>query len=80
MGERHVRIEISDFVMAFAGAQKENLERVRELIRLGFTVEIDDFGSGYSSLNTLKDVPAAILKLDMRFFESTEDEINSNEW
>lgn len=67
-----LRLEITE--SAFAGAQKENLERVRELIRLGFTVEIDDFGSGYSSLNTLKDVPAAILKLDMRFFESTENE------
>lgn len=67
-----LRLEITE--TAFSGAQKEILERVRELVRLGFTVEIDDFGSGYSSLNTLKDVPAAILKLDMRFFESTENE------
>ncbi len=67
-----LRLEITE--TAFAGAQKEVLERVRELVRLGFTVEIDDFGSGYSSLNILKDVPAAILKLDMRFFESTENE------
>ena len=33
----------------------------------GFTVAMDDFGSGYSSLNTLKDVPVDVLKLDMRF-------------
>lgn len=38
-----LRLEITE--SAFAGAQKENLERVRELIRLGFTVEIDDFGA-----------------------------------
>ena len=43
---------------------------VKRLIDDGFTVEIDDFGSGYSSLNTLKDVPAQIVKLDMRFLES----------
>lgn len=39
----------------------------------GFTIEIDDFGSGYSSLNTLKDVPADILKLDMRFLEDNKN-------
>ncbi len=39
-------------------------------MELGFVVEIDDFGSGYSSLNTLKDVPAQVLKMDMRFLEN----------
>ena len=67
-----LRLEITE--TAFSGTQNEILERVRELVNLGFTVEIDDFGSGYSSLNTLKDVPAAILKLDMRFFENSENE------
>lgn len=38
-----------------------------ELHRLGFTVEMDDFGSGYSSLNMLKEIPVDVLKLDMRF-------------
>lgn len=41
----------------------------------GFCVEMDDFGSGFSSLNTLKDVPVDILKLDMKFLgaEQTPD-------
>ena len=33
----------------------------------GYTVEMDDFGSGYSSLNVLKDLPVDVIKLDMRF-------------
>ncbi|MEA5050005.1 MAG: EAL domain-containing protein [Oscillospiraceae bacterium] len=33
----------------------------------GFTVMMDDFGSGYSSLNTLKDIPIDVLKIDMKF-------------
>lgn len=48
----------------------EQLIKVAELLRFrGFQVEIDDFGSGYSSLNTLKSVPADLLKLDMKFLE-----------
>ena len=58
---------------AFAESTEQIVAAFRRLIELGFTVEIDDFGSGYSSLNTLKDVPAAILKLDMKFLVNTAD-------
>ncbi len=40
---------------------------VSRLHRHGFRIEIDDFGSGYSSLNMLKDIPADCLKIDMLF-------------
>lgn len=40
---------------------------VEELRSRGFIVEMDDFGSGYSSLNALKDIDIDKLKLDMRF-------------
>lgn len=33
----------------------------------GFNVQMDDFGSGYSSLNMLNEIPVDVLKLDMRF-------------
>lgn len=41
---------------------------LRDLKDLGFSILIDDFGSGYSSLNLLKDLTVDILKLDKEFF------------
>ena len=37
----------------------------------GLLVEMDDFGSGYSSLNMLKDVPIQVLKTDLKFLAGT---------
>ena len=45
---------------------------VDKLRSLGFTVLMDDFGSGYSSLNMLKDVHVDVLKIDMKFLEMDE--------
>ncbi|MCF0111406.1 MAG: EAL domain-containing protein, partial [Erysipelotrichaceae bacterium] len=39
----------------------------------GFTVELDDFGSGFSSLNVLKDMQVDIIKMDVRFIETTKE-------
>ena len=66
-----LRLEITE--SAFSTSTQQIVAAVKRLVAFGFEVEIDDFGSGYSSLNTLKDVPASILKLDMRFLESAED-------
>jgi len=44
---------------------------MNELKESGFQISIDDFGRAYSSLNTLKNLPADILKLDKEFFEGT---------
>lgn len=49
------------------------MSTVRGLQEAGFTVEMDDFGSGYSSLNALKDVPVDVLKLDLRFLDARND-------
>ena len=62
-----LRLEVTE--STFAGGNALLIDRVEALVQKGFCVEIDDFGSGYSSLNTLKDVPATVLKLDMRFLE-----------
>ena len=47
---------------------------ILELQEAGFKVEIDDFGSGYSSLNMLKDINADVLKIDMGFLRKTENQ------
>ena len=63
-----LRVEITESVMM---TDVENriaiLNKFRES---GFIVEMDDFGSGYSSLNQLKDMPLDVLKIDMKFLGS----------
>ena len=46
---------------------------VVELQNNGFICSIDDFGSGYSSLNVLKNLPINVLKLDALFFRESND-------
>ena len=66
-----LRIEITETVMM---TDIENRMRIlSELRGEGFVVEIDDFGSGYSSLNMLKDMPVDVLKIDMAFLTKDED-------
>ncbi|MDO5406713.1 MAG: EAL domain-containing protein [Eubacteriales bacterium] len=63
---RYLHLEITE--SAYAERQQEMISVVEELQEMGFTIEMDDFGSEYSSLNMLKDVPVDVLKLDMKFF------------
>ena len=52
-----------------------NLQAIHEMMeklqRVGFSILMDDFGSGYSSLNVLKDITVDILKIDMKFLSDT---------
>ena len=45
-------------------------DKVNDLRKEGFKVLMDDFGSGYSSLNVLKDVEFDVLKIDLKFFSN----------
>ena len=66
-----LRIEITETVMMTeAESRMAILKKFREN---GFIVEMDDFGSGYSSLNQLKDMPLDVLKIDMKFLSKAED-------
>lgn len=66
-----LRLEITESAFSFDTARI--IAMVKKLQAYGFTIEIDDFGSGYSSFNVLKEVPADILKLDMRFLSGEDD-------
>lgn len=49
-------------------------EVIGKVKEVGFTCSLDDFGSGYSSLNLLKDIPVDVLKLDRSFFYSKNED------
>lgn len=53
------------------------IREVTNLVKAGFSVEMDDFGSGYSSLNMLKEVPVNVLKMDLRFLSREGDSFRS---
>ena len=64
-----IHLEITE--SAYMSNQKQIINIVDELHGYGFSVAMDDFGSGYSSLNTLKNLPIDILKLDMGFLRGS---------
>lgn len=49
------------------------LEIIQKLRSFGFLIEIDDFGSGYSSLNMLKDIDVDVVKIDMGFLQGNSE-------
>lgn len=67
-----LRLEITE--SAYVEQGNDIMEIVGQLRAEHFIVEMDDFGSGYSSLNTLKDVPVDVLKLDLKFLSGGESE------
>lgn len=71
-----IQFEITE--SAYVGDTSEIFERVRRIQEMGFKINMDDFGSGYSSLNLLKDAPIDIVKLDMGFLRGEENDINKN--
>lgn len=73
-GTPHGLIEIELTESAFFDDKKMMLETVKRLKEYGFTVSMDDFGSGYSSLNSLKDMPLDVLKLDAEFFRGESED------
>lgn len=61
---------------AYTNDPQQMISAVSTLRDMGFLVEMDDFGSGYSSLNMLSELPIDVLKLDMRFMQSDNDRIS----
>lgn len=61
-----VEIEITETV--FTEDKETIIDVMKELHDEGCIIDMDDFGSGYSSLNTLREMPFDILKIDREFF------------
>lgn len=72
---RHLHLEITE--SAYVENPDQLLEVVEQLKKAGFIIEMDDFGSGYSSLNMLAAMPIDILKLDMKFVQNYSEADNS---
>ena len=63
-----LHLEITE--SAYTENPKQIIDTVNNLREQGFVIEMDDFGSGYSSLNMLNDMPIDVLKLDMKFIQN----------
>ena len=64
----YLHLEITE--SAYADNPNQIIHTAEELRRLGFIIEMDDFGSGYSSLNMLSQMNLDMLKLDMKFVQN----------
>jgi len=64
---RYLHVEITE-TSAIAGIELMT-SAIEKLHAFGYIVEMDDFGSGYSSLNILKDLNVDVIKLDLGFLE-----------
>ena len=62
-----LHIEITE--SALLDEQADLVEATRRIKENGFALWLDDFGSGYSSFNTLKDFAFDVVKLDMEFLK-----------
>ena len=69
---RDLSLEITE--SAYTEDADRIIEEVKQLRDMGFTVEMDDFGSGYSSLNMISRLPIDALKLDMQFIRNAFSE------
>lgn len=64
-----IQLEITENV--FFDERDKMIKVVSALKELGLEMAMDDFGSGYSSLNILKDIPFDVLKIDKAFFDES---------
>lgn len=65
----YIELELTESV--FTENAELLIKVMKKLHEIGFKLSIDDFGSGYSSLNMLKDIPADVVKIDREFFNGT---------
>lgn len=67
---KNLKLEITETVLM---TESHSMKLIKKLRDFGFLIEIDDFGSGYSSLNMLKDIDVDVIKIDMGFLRDTQN-------
>ena len=67
---KNIHIEITE--SALEDDREDLIKKINSLREAGFEIWLDDFGSGYSSLNVLQDFNFDVIKVDMRFMRTLE--------
>ncbi|MCR5666449.1 MAG: EAL domain-containing protein [Eubacterium sp.] len=71
-----IHLEITE--TSYTENPQQLISVINKLKKQGFVIEMDDFGSGYSSLNMLSELPIDVLKLDMRFMKNSLQAYSQN--
>ncbi len=75
LDNNELMLEITESAYADNADQLVNV--IEQLRNDGFMIEMDDFGSGYSSLNMLTTIPIDALKMDMKFIRNMQKDEKS---
>ncbi len=70
LDHRYIKVEVTE--SAYMDQPQELMTIMNKFRSAGYQVLMDDFGSGFSSLNMLKDFEVDILKIDMKFLDSID--------
>jgi EAL domain-containing protein (putative c-di-GMP-specific phosphodiesterase class I) len=70
-----LKLEVTE--SAYTDNADEMISMIENLRDKGFEIEMDDFGSGYSTLNMLSSLPIDVLKMDMKFIRNVEKDIKN---
>lgn len=70
-----IEMEITESI--FGDEDRAAITLMYDLKKRNFTLSMDDFGSGYSSLNLLRELPIDTLKIDKGFLDTTDDNARS---
>ena len=71
LSTKDFKLEITE--SAYTDDAEQLVAVIQTLREKGFEIEMDDFGSGYSSLNTISSLPIDVLKMDMKFIQNIEE-------
>lgn len=73
---KYIEVELTESTIF--NNEKLLLAILDRLHQAGFTLSMDDFGIGYSSLGLLKNIPVDVIKIDRSFFTLLEDNTRAN--